>query len=89
MGIDSTPTSPTFSLQQCYADRLFHYDLYNRDLASFMELGLLEELENEGIHLLEWGDSTLEKVLQECGFEPIIIDIAPHGDKRTYRICHA
>ena len=29
MGIDDEVTSPTFSLQQCYGDSIYHYDLYN------------------------------------------------------------
>ncbi len=44
IGLDSSVTSPTFSLQQIYGDRLYHYDLYRISDLEFMSLGLFEEL---------------------------------------------
>ena len=32
MGIEDTVTSPTFSLQQVYGDKIYHYDMYNHGL---------------------------------------------------------
>jgi tRNA threonylcarbamoyladenosine biosynthesis protein TsaE len=30
LGVDDEVTSPTFSIQQCYGDKIFHYDMYNK-----------------------------------------------------------
>ena len=77
-------TSPTFSLQQCYGDRLFHYDLYNKGLENFLSLGLLEELEREGYHLIEWGDESLFDFLVSAGMHSIHIHIEKDDKKRIY-----
>lgn len=77
-------TSPTFSLQQCYGDKLFHYDLYNKGLENFLSLGLLEELEREGYHLIEWGDETLFEFLVSAGMASIHIHIEKDDKRRTY-----
>lgn len=53
-GICDDVTSPTFSLQQCYGDDTYHYDIYNKGLDHFVALGMLEELEKEGLHFIEW-----------------------------------
>jgi len=54
-GISSDVTSPTFSLQHCYGDGLYHYDLYRITHDEFMQMGLFEEFEKSGWHLVEWG----------------------------------
>ena len=77
-------TSPTFSLQQCYGDRLFHYDLYNKGIGNFLSLGLLEELERKGYHLIEWGDETLFDFLVSAGMHSIHIHIEKDDTKRIY-----
>jgi len=77
-------TSPTFSLQQCYGDRLFHYDLYNKGLENFLSLGLLEELERKGYHLIEWADEGLFKFLVSAGMKSIHIHIEKDDKRRTY-----
>ena len=40
-------TSPTFSIQNIYDDKIFHYDLYNKGVYLFLSLGNLEELEKD------------------------------------------
>jgi tRNA threonylcarbamoyladenosine biosynthesis protein TsaE len=84
LGETALVTSPTFSLQQCYGERLFHYDLYNKGLDNFMSLGLLEELEKEGYHMIEWGDETLFKFLLSAGMKSIHIQIHKDNNKRIY-----
>lgn len=86
LGEEDVVTSPTFSLQQRYGKRLFHYDLYNKGLDNFMSLGLLEELEKEGYHLIEWGTEALKDFLISAGIACIQIDIEKHENSRTYRI---
>ena len=81
-------TSPTFSLQQCYGERLYHYDLYNKGLENFLALGLLEELEKEGYHLIEWADMSLKDFLESAGIPVLHIKIDKDQDKRVYRCTH-
>lgn len=88
LGVDDEVTSPTFSLQQCYGDKVFHYDMYNHGLNHFISLGMLEELEKEGLHFVEWGDDELIKILNLAGIKTLTIDIEKiSNDKREYRVC--
>lgn len=77
-------TSPTFSIQVVYSNNIYHYDLYNKSLDEFISLGILEEFEKKGIHFVEWGDENLEKILNDYGFEVLVIDIEKKDDKREY-----
>jgi len=79
-------TSPTFSLQNSYDDKLFHYDLYRKSYNEFMEMGLFEEFEKSGWHIVEWGSDSLQEFLQSAGYNLITIDITPLKDKRKYII---
>jgi len=83
MKIDDEVTSPTFSIQNIYEDKVFHYDLYNKTLEDFLRLGMLEELEKKGYHFVEWGEE-LEKVLQNYGFEYLKIEIELIDNKRIF-----
>jgi len=85
-GIETEVTSPTFSLQQCYANDLYHYDLYRLDHEEFMQLGLFEEFEKSGWHMVEWGSDELKAFLEGVGYNVVIIDIRVNEDSRTYRI---
>lgn len=85
-GIEGEVTSPTFSLQQCYDENLFHYDLYRIENEEFMELGLFEEFDKEGWHMIEWGDDGLKAFLLTAGYELFTVTITPYEDKRKYII---
>jgi tRNA threonylcarbamoyladenosine biosynthesis protein TsaE len=85
-GVEGEVTSPTFSLQQCYDENLFHYDLYRIENSEFMELGIFEEFEKEGWHLVEWGDELLKTFLIEAGYEVFSVTIVPFEDRRKYTI---
>lgn len=88
LGVDTEVTSPTFSLQQCYGDKIFHYDIYNKGIEHFISLGMLEELEKDGLHLVEWGDEKLKKILLSAGFDVLMIEIKKkQNNKREYKIC--
>ena len=90
LDLDEAVTSPTFSLQQCYGERLFHYDIYNQGLDHFLSLGMLEELEREGYHLIEWGDDTLAQLLKTAQIATIVVEIEKAADnRRIYRIENA
>jgi tRNA threonylcarbamoyladenosine biosynthesis protein TsaE len=89
-GITSEVTSPTFSLQQCYigsdGEALYHYDLYRLDHEEFMQLGLFEEFEKEGWHMVEWGNDALKAFLEGVGYNVTTIDIEPTLEGRNYKI---
>lgn len=82
-------TSPTFSIEHVYDDKIYHYDLYNTTFEKFMELGLYEEFEKDGFHFVEWADSNLEKLLSNLGYHYMIIEIIPVNSEREYRIKYA
>ncbi len=85
-GVDGEITSPTFSLQQCYSTNLYHYDLYRIDNSEFMELGLFEEFDKSGWHMVEWGDKALKEFLLSVGYDIFTITITPYKDRRKYII---
>lgn len=88
LGFDEDVTSPTFSLQQCYGKKIFHYDIYNHGIEHFISLGMLEELEKEGLHFIEWGDDSLVTLLTNVGIDTMTIDIEKtNQDTREYSIC--
>jgi len=88
LGYTEDVTSPTFSLQQCYGEKLFHYDIYNHGLEHFISLGMLEELEKPGLHFIEWGSDELVDILVSAGIETVTIEIEKiSDDAREYTIC--
>ena len=91
-GIEGAVTSPTFSLQQCYEGKdgndLYHYDLYRLDDETFMQMGLFEEFEKPGWHMVEWGSDSLKAFLEGVGYNVNTIDIDATEHGRRYRISH-
>ena len=85
-GIIDSVTSPTFSLQQVYSDKLFHYDLYRITNDEFFTLGLHEELDKRGWHLIEWADKSLKSFLVNGGYNTASITITIDRDSRNYSI---
>ena len=86
LGVDDEVTSPTFSLQQCYGDKVFHYDIYNHGLDHFISLGMLEELEKDGLHFIEWGDENLVSILDNAGISTLVITIQKQENTRIYKV---
>lgn len=90
LGMEEAVTSPTFSLQQRYGEKLYHYDLYNYGFEKFLSLGMMEELEREGYHLIEWGDESLIAFLKRSGIPNLIINISKsENHKRNYEVRYA
>lgn len=90
LGMEDAVTSPTFSLQQRYGERLYHYDLYNYGFEKFLSLGMMEELERSGYHLVEWGDESLIGWLKRAGIETIILNITKCDEQsRCYEVQRA
>lgn len=88
LGLSVEATSPTFSIMNVYDERVYHYDIYNEGTAKFIESGLLENLEKEGYHFIEWADEKLSKIIKAYGFEPLLIEIIPQQERREY-VIHA
>ena len=76
-------TSPTFAIQNVYGGRIFHYDLYNKGIDDFLALGMLDELEKEGYHFIEWGED-LEDILKTYGINYLKINISLDKNKRLF-----
>jgi len=90
LGIDDEVTSPTFSLQQCYGDSIYHYDMYNHGLEHFLSLGMLEELDKDGLHFVEWGDDELLNILSSADIPTVVIEIEKiSNEKRLYKVDYA
>jgi len=89
-GIAGVVTSPTFSLQQCYVGEdganLYHYDLYRLEHEAFMQMGLFEEFEKSGWHMVEWGSDALKAFLEGVGYNVVTVEITSNENSRTYRI---
>ena len=89
-GVEGEVTSPTFSLQQCYEGRdgnnLYHYDLYRLEHEEFMQMGLFEEFEKSGWHMVEWGSDALKDFLEGVGYNVALIEIETVKNSRIYRI---
>ena len=64
--------------------KIFHYDLYNASLEHALDLGLLDLLETDGIHFVEWGDSRLFKILKNAFENICIIAISKTKNARIY-----
>ncbi len=66
--------------------RLFHYDIYQCGSKGFLQNGLIEKLDEDGYHLIEWGDASFEAVLQQFGLRYSTIDIEAIDLKRIYKV---
>jgi len=90
LGLKDSVTSPTFSLQQCYGEKVYHYDLYNHGLDHFLSLGMLEEFEKDGLHFVEWGDEKLRSILDLAEINNMTIFIKKISQNlREYRVEYA
>ena len=74
-------TSPTFTIQNCYENNIFHYDFYHQSFLDIYNLGLLEEFDKKGWHFIEWADNNLIKFLLKSNFNILNIEIEFLFDK--------
>ena len=86
LGLKDDTTSPTFSVMNIYDNKVYHYDIYNEGTQKFLESGLLENLEQDGYHFIEWADDSLEELLKTYGFSYKKVQISPKENKREYKI---
>ncbi len=82
-GIKNIAVSPTFSIQNIYDNKIFHYDMYQKK-DEFLALGMLEELEKKGIHFIEWGEE-IEDILKHFGFDYLKINIELKNNHRIIK----
>ena len=86
LGVNDSVTSPTFTKMQQYGENIYHYDMYNHGISDFLALGLGENLDSEGYHLIEWADEVMERMLRDFMFDFVIVEIELKGDIREYTI---
>ncbi len=79
-----TSSSPTFAFLHEYNHGIYHYDLYLKH-DEYAMVRLYESLANEGLHFVEWGDSTLALQLKNMGFACMLLEILP-AKEHTMRI---
>ena len=83
IGLSDDVTSPTFSIMNIYGDgKVYHYDIYGNGIEKFLENGLMENLEEDGYHFVEWADEKFEKILKDYGFSFLKIKIVSKGTKK-------
>lgn len=87
----SAVTSPTFGIMNRYMTsigQVYHYDLYRINKATELEeIGLYDNLELEGLHLIEWPEIIPKEFMQPSmtiSFQNInnhrVISIKNHGE---------
>jgi tRNA threonylcarbamoyladenosine biosynthesis protein TsaE len=85
--VDDEVTSPTFTIQNIYGTNIYHYDIYQKSINEFVQLGLFDMLSESGYHLIEWGNSELANLLKMYGFSFYHIKItAPENSYRIYQV---
>ena len=51
---------------------------------------MLEELDKEGLHFVEWGDDELVNILSASGIPTVVIEIEKvSDDEREYKVDYA
>lgn len=86
LGSKSEISSPTFSILNEYDKNIFHYDIYQCKTDGFLKQGLLENLSENGLHLIEWANEDFAEILDKLGFEYCIVEIEYQDNKRLYKV---
>ncbi|MBZ7935515.1 tRNA (adenosine(37)-N6)-threonylcarbamoyltransferase complex ATPase subunit type 1 TsaE [Campylobacter sp. B0100352/1] len=89
LNLSDQVTSPTFSIMQKYQNKnicVYHYDIYQQGLDGLLKNGLFDNLFEEGLHLVEWGDDELKEKLLQFGILSTIVKISVKENKRKYEI---
>lgn len=86
LGIKQEVSSPTFSLQNIYDNRLCHYDIYNIGANGFIQRGFIEMFEEYTHHIIEWADESLRRYFDAIGLQYVFVQIKSSLEQRVYRI---
>ena len=64
--------------------------MYNISLEKFINIGLLDGLDNDGIHIFEWGKDELKDMIRSFGVDILSIKIETLDDeaKRVYKVVY-
>lgn len=89
LGFSGEVTSPTFSVMNSYDNKIFHYDIYQTGFANFLKSGLYENLFEDGLHIVEWGDDELENFLKKQELAYCVVEISLGEDYRIYKVSYA
>lgn len=92
LGVDDEITSPTFSIMQSYeftGGTLYHYDIYQNGFSAMVQNGLFENLLQDGLHVVEWGDDELISALKKYAITPTVVKISVKNNTREYEIYEA
>ncbi|NLC28036.1 MAG: tRNA (adenosine(37)-N6)-threonylcarbamoyltransferase complex ATPase subunit type 1 TsaE [Campylobacteraceae bacterium] len=87
--VKESVSSPTFSVMQAYSNNFYHYDIYQVGTDGFLRQGLLEQLTQKGVHVVEWADDAFIKMLNGVGLDYIIVRIEIRDESRYYEIEYA
>lgn len=86
LNIDEKVSSPTFSILHEYGTEVCHYDIYQKGVAGFLQSGLLEKLEEDRYHFIEWADEKLVSYLEKLQMDYARIKILPKTGQREYKV---
>ncbi|MSN96759.1 tRNA (adenosine(37)-N6)-threonylcarbamoyltransferase complex ATPase subunit type 1 TsaE [Campylobacter sp. FMV-PI01] len=87
-GFNQNICSPTFSIMQNY-DKIYHYDIYQYGSERILQNGLFENLFEDGLHLIEWADEGLERMLKKFNLPYCTVEIEILNNKRNYKVTYA
>lgn len=79
-------SSPTFSLINCYGDKIYHYDLYQIKEKQISIAEIVQNFFEDGWHFVEWADDDTEKLAKAFGLTPIWNDFCIKNEKRYIEI---
>lgn len=87
LGIDSTITSPTFTIVQEYREGrmpLYHFDVYRiSSIEEMYQIGYEEYFFGDGVCIVEWADM-IEEIIPENA-KIIFIEYGENQGERIYR----
>lgn len=91
-GFNGSVSSPTFSIMQSYEcenSTIYHYDIYQNGLDGLLKNGLFENLFEEGLHIVEWGNEELENLLKQyrLNYTKVVINLKDNA--REYEVISA
>lgn len=85
LGITNT-SSPTFSLINCYGDKIYHYDLYQIKEKQISMAEIVQNFFEDGWHFVEWADEETERLAKAFGLTPKWNDFCIKNEKRYIEI---
>ena len=82
LGVKEVPSSPTFTIMNCYEGKypLYHFDVYRiQDPDEMYEIGYDEYVGGDGVCVIEWAE-LIEDILPQRRYEIVIEKDYEKGD---------